>query len=197
MKKHVILVSTFLALIFSSAFASSNFGIVNFHTCITDSKYGQHEQKQMENLRKQWTSLIQETEKEFTAVSKKLNDEDYLDGISPEAEQELKNKYKALGEDLQKYQSQLYQILNQAQYFFIQKMNQNIGQAASEVAKANDLSMIVNKEACFYSNPKLEITKQVIDQMDKNYKKDVKGGKLSENTEDGESDTLKEESKNS
>ncbi|MFA6502608.1 MAG: OmpH family outer membrane protein, partial [Parachlamydiales bacterium] len=89
-------------------------GTVNFMTVITDSKYGKSEQEQLENIKKQWTKLIEETDKELQDVSTKLEDQDYLDGLSPEAEDELKAKKQNLLQDISKYQNQLYQILNQA-----------------------------------------------------------------------------------
>jgi outer membrane protein len=148
-------------------------GIVNFMTCITDSKYGKNEQEQLENIKKQWTSLIEETEKELTEVNSKFEDQDYLDSLSPEAEEQLKIKQQTLQQDLGKYQNQLYQILNQANYFFIQKMSNNIAKASETIAQEKKLDIVLNKEACFYNNPKIDITALVIKEMDKNFDKET------------------------
>lgn len=156
-------------------------GTVNFMTVITDSKYGKSEQEQLENIKKQWTKLIEETDKELQDVSTKLEDQDYLDGLSPEAEDELKAKKQNLLQDISKYQNQLYQILNQANYFFIQKMSQNISKASEKVAQDKKLDVILNKEACFYSNPKIDITTLVITEMDKNFESDSSKNEASMN----------------
>ncbi len=165
----------------SAVEASNLVGVVNFSTCITDSKYGKNEQTQLENIKSQWSSLIEETEKELKSVAAKFEDQEYLDGLSPEAEEELKVKYKALNEDMAKYQNQLYQVLNQANYFFYQKMASYISKASEQVAQKKNLEYILNKEACFFNNPEMDVTKLVIVEMDKNFEKDLKNKKISEN----------------
>jgi outer membrane protein len=179
------LLTTTIALVLTSGVISaapaSLFGIVNFTTCITESKYGKDEQSQLENIKGQWTSLIEETEKELKDVATKLQDQEYVEGLSPEAEEDLQMKYRGLNEDMSKYQNQLYQVLNQANYFFIQKMQTYIAKASESVAKKDSLNMVLNKEACFYNKADLDVTKNVINEMDKNFEKDLKNKKLSEN----------------
>ncbi len=154
-------------------------GVVNFATCVTESKYGKYEQEQLEKVRGQWNTILEETEKELKEISAKFEDQEYLDSLSPEAEEELKVKYKALNEDMMKYQNQLYQVLNQANYFFLQKMANSISKASEVVAKDKHLDMVMNKEACFYHKPNMEVTQLVISQMDKNFEVDSKN--VSEN----------------
>ena len=162
------------------AFDAAKTGIVNFAMCIQDSKYGKNEQAQLENIRKQWMGLMEETEKELKEVSAKLEDKDYIEGLSNEAEEDLKAKYRNLNEDLSKYQNQLYQVLNQANYFFINKMSSYITKASEQIAKRHGLKMIINKEACFFATSDLDLTKPIISEMDKNYESDMKNKKLSE-----------------
>ena len=167
----------------SFTYASSNriVGVVNFATCATESKYGKFEQEQFEKIKVQWQNLIQETDKELSSLSEKFKDQDYMDGLSPDAEDEMKLKYKTLNEDLMKYQNQLYQSLNQANYVFMQKMTKNISEASEQVAKQKKLDLIMTKEACFYHKPDMEITSLVIKEMDKRFEKDKKN--LVENKE--------------
>ncbi len=86
-------------------------GVVNFTTCITDSKSGKKEQENMENIRKQLSSLMEDTEKEMREIAGKFEDTEYLDSLSPKAEEELKVKFQTLQEDLGRYQNQFYQVL--------------------------------------------------------------------------------------
>lgn len=185
MIKKILLISAIAFGLTCKSFAAetSLIGVVNFTTCITESKYGKNEQSQLENIKSQWTSLIEETDKELKDVSAKFEDQEYLDGLSPEAEEELKTKYRTLNEDMAKYQNQLYQVLSQANYFFVQKMQGYISKASEQVATKTNLNLVLNKEVCFYSKADLEITKQVIVEMDKNYDKDAKNKKISENQE--------------
>lgn len=174
--KRFIVILLFLLVCSQTAFAIESkamIGIVNFMTCITESKYGKNEQEQLENIKKQWSTLIEETEKEIGELNSKMEDQDYLDGLSPEAEEDLKMKQSAMYQDLTKYQNQLYQILNQANYFLIQKMSTSISKASEAIAQNRRLDIVLNKEACFYNNPKIDITEQVIHEMDKNYEKET------------------------
>ncbi|HEX2582910.1 MAG TPA: OmpH family outer membrane protein [Chlamydiales bacterium] len=179
--------SMFLAafLLAGSAFAADTAvtGVVNFTTCITDSKSGKKEQENMENIRNQMSTLIEDTEKELKEISAKFEDTEFLDSLSPKAEEEMKVKYQALQEDLGRYQNQYYQVLQHAQYQLIQKMSGNIAKAAEIVAKQKNLDYVINKEACFYIRSDLDVTAAVISEMDKSFETHSQTKKLSDNGE--------------
>ncbi len=173
-------------LLAGSAFAADNAltGVVNFTTCITDSKSGKKEQESMENIRNQMSTLIEEAEKELKELSAKFEDTEFLDSLSPKAEEEMKLKYQTLQEDLGRYQNQYYQVLQHAQYQLIQKMSGNIAKAAETVAKQKNLDYVINKEACFYIRSDLDVTSAVISEMDKTFETQSKAKKLSDNSEE-------------
>lgn len=166
---------------FGSGFASkptSQISIVDFATCIQQSKYGKREQEGFEGLKKQMHSILDDTEKQLTDVATKLQDPDYLDSVSPEAEQELQMKYRSLQEELGRYQNHYYQILQQANMRMIHSMSSYINRASEQVARAKKIPMVLNREAAFYFDPSLDITGQVIDTMDKDYEIAAKEGRL-------------------
>lgn len=185
MRKTLLILASFIGVLSTNLFALDHtmIGIVNFATCVSDSKYGKKEQENLENLRKQMMSMIEQTQKELTDLSSKMEDSDYLDGLSPKAEEELKIKFQSKNQDLARLQNQYYQILNQANYQVIQKISDNISKAAETVATKQKLGIVMNKEACFYNKPNLEVTTLVISEMDKNFELEEKKKKLSENTE--------------
>ena len=143
--------------------------VVDFSACISQSKYGKKEQESFDKLRKQMTTVMQDTEKQLKEISSKLEDTDYLDTLSPKAEEELKIKYQSLVEDMNRYQNEFYQTLSQANYIMHQKMHMNISRAAEKIAKESRLPFVINKDSCFYFNPNMEITNQILDEMDKSY----------------------------
>jgi outer membrane protein len=147
----------------------STFGIVSFGACLSDSKLGKQEQTAFEVLKAQITSTLEETEKQLNRIAEQLNNPEYLDGLSPQAEEELKTKFRTLSEEMNRYQNQYYQVLNQANMRIVQTIGNGISAASEKVAKDKKLSAIVNKDACFFFAPGLEVTKLVIDEMDKNY----------------------------
>jgi outer membrane protein len=177
---------TSAAVLFASVAAAADapvIGVVNFATCITNSKAGQKEQENMENMRKQMASLIENTEKELKDIATKFEDTEYLDSLSPKAEEELKTRFQALQEDLGRYQNQFYQVLNHANYQMVQKISATIAKAAEKIAAEKKLDYVMNKEACFYIRPDLEVTTAVINEMDKSFEQEAKAKKVAENGE--------------
>lgn len=153
----------------SAANATPSIGVVNFATCISDSKYGKNEQASFETLKKQMSSLLEDTEKQLMEINAKFNDAEYLDGLSPEAEGELKAKFQNLSEEMNRYQNQYYQVMNQANMRIYQVMGVNINSASEAVAKDKKFQMVLNKEACFFYSPDLDITNLIISEMDKRF----------------------------
>jgi outer membrane protein len=149
-------------------------GVVNFTSCITDSKLGKQEQAAFENLKNQMTALLQDTEKQLHEIAAKFNDSEFLDGLSPEAEEELKNKYRSLSEDLNRYQNQYYQVLNQANMKLVQNIAVSTGAASERVAQEKHLRTVLNKEALFFYAPELDVTALVIEEMDKAFDQESK-----------------------
>ena len=186
MRKFLLSAATAFGLLATSATAAETpvIGVVNFATCVTESKAGKKEQENMENMRKQMASLIEETETEMKEIAAKFEDTDYLDSLSPKAEEDLKMKFQSLQEDLGRYQNQFYQVLNHAQYQMMQKMSGTIAKAAEKVASQKKLDYVMNREACFYIRPDLDVTLSVISEMDKNFEIDSKAKRLTENSEE-------------
>ena len=119
-------------------------------------------------------SLIENSEKELLEINAKFEDTEYLDSLSPKAEEELKIKQQALHEDLGRYQQQFYQVLNQANYQMIQKMSNNISQASEIVAKQRNLNYVINREACFYTCSDFDVTHLIVSEMDKRFDAEAK-----------------------
>jgi outer membrane protein len=188
MRKQFYSAAALLSLMMGSAFAenSPGIGIVDFSNCITESKAGKKEQENMENLRKQMSTLVENTEKELREITAKFDDVEYLDSLSPKAEEDLKMKHQALQEDLGRYQQQIYQVLNHANYQMVHKMISTISTAAEKIAQEKGLDYVMNRESCFYVRPDLDVTSLVVAEMDKTFETADKTQKLSDN--DGEFD---------
>ena len=170
-KRFIPIFITALGLLSTACAAESapSVGVVNFGTCVSDSKLGKQEQSGFEALKKQMTSLLEDTEKQINEIAAKFNDPEFLDSLSPEAEEELKNKFRSLNEDLNRYQNQYYQVLNQSNMKIMQTLSNSINAASEKVAKDKKLALIVNKDACFFTSSTLDVTAIVVSEMDKNY----------------------------
>ncbi len=186
MRKTFLSAATLFGLVAATAIAAENpvIGVVNFASCVTESKAGKKEQENMEMMRNQLSSLVEGAEKELHEISAKLEDTEYLDSLSPKAEEDLKLRHQALQEDLGRYQNQFYQVLSHAQYQMMQKLNSTISKAAENIASLKHLDYVINKELCFYVRPDFDVTTLVISEMDKNFEVDGKSKKLSDNTDE-------------
>ncbi|MEI6531383.1 MAG: OmpH family outer membrane protein [Chlamydiota bacterium] len=152
-------------------------GVVNFKNCIEKSKMGQAEQKSFEELKTQMGAVLEKTEKELEDLSKKLNDSEYLDSLSAEAQNEIKGRFQNMGQELSRYQNQYYQILNQANFKLVQELGTKVADAAKIVAAAKKLNFVMNEDAFFYYAPTFDVTSDVISELDKRYEIDAKAVK--------------------
>lgn len=150
---------------------------INFKNVVEKSKLGKQEQGSFETLKKQMETVLEEKEKTLNDMMTKLENADYLDSISPEAETDLKRKFRALSQELNQQQNQYYQTLNQANFKIVQKLTEFVNKAANKVAKRDSIDMIVNEESTFFYNPVLDISEQIVAVMDEDFEKELKAAK--------------------
>lgn len=148
-------------------------GVVNFKQCVEKSKLGKQEQTNFENLKKQMESVLGDKDKTLNDMASKLNDPDYLDSLSPEAETELKRKFRALSQELSGQQQEYMQVLQQTNMKVIQSMNELVTKAASGIAKSEGYDLILNEEGVFSSSPDLDITTKVVAALDNDFDKEA------------------------
>ncbi|MGA8165088.1 MAG: OmpH family outer membrane protein [Waddliaceae bacterium] len=148
-------------------------GVVNFKQCVERSKVGKKEQENFESLKQQMEQRLEKKEKTLNETANKLNDPDYLDTLSTDKEAELKHQFRMENQELGQYQQQYYQMLNQANFRIIQQLTETINQASKKVAAEQGLDVILNEEGSFYYSPKLDVTSNVIEVMDKNFQDDA------------------------
>lgn len=171
-----------------SSIKASKIGFVNFKTCIENSKLGQQEQTTFDMIKKQMESSLEDKEKSFKEKRKpyddlktKLEDDNFIDSLSPEAEKDLKLKIETLTSELsqmqmqnQELQNQYYQALQQANTKILQKLAETVMKASSSVAKELQLDTVLNEDGCFYFNSDYEISDLVVKEMDVIYDKEIK-----------------------
>lgn len=142
-------------------------GVVDFAKCIEGSKAGKAEQEGFEAIKVRMHKAIEDLDSQLSETATKLQDKDLLDSLSPEAENELKGKFQALNEEMNRYQGQYYQVMQQANMKLVQTMAEMIARASEVVANNGKYTMIINREAAFHYAPNLDVTPLVIAQLDK------------------------------
>ena len=172
MKSRKILFFTATVFCFFSIATFASVGIVKFPVCVSESKHGKQEQEAFENVRNQITNLITDIEKQLTDLGNKFNDPEFIDSLSPEAEQEMKARYQTLSEEHGRYQNQYMQVMQQANMKLIQVMSNHVSEASQTIAKKKKLSRIERDDACFFYKPEDDVTALIIEEMDKNFDKE-------------------------
>ncbi len=153
---------------------SLKIGIVNFKRCVEQSKVGKLEQSNFEALKKQMESVLADKEKGLNEMATKFNDPDYLDSLSPEAETDLKRKFRAQNQELAQLQNQYMQSLQQTNIKVIQKLNELVSKAANTLAAKEKLDLVLNEETSFFYAPALDLSTKVIALMDEDFDKQPK-----------------------
>lgn len=146
--------------------------VVNFKTCVEQSKMGKQEQSNFESMKKQMESALEEKEKSLNEMANKFNDPDYLDSLSAEAETEVKRKFRALSQELSGNQNQYMQILQQTNMKVIQKLTEAATDASKKYAQNNKIDLVLNEESFYYS-PELDVSKDIVVLMDKQFEKEA------------------------
>lgn len=147
---------------------------VTFKLCVEKSKIGKQEQSNFEALKKQMETMLGEKDKIMSDMADKINDPDYLDSLSPEAETELKRKFRALSQEMSQQQSQYMQTLQQANFKILEKLDDIIARASEVVAKKNGYHVINNDDSTFYYDQDLNVSHEIVVIMDELYDKEVK-----------------------
>ncbi|MCB1180992.1 MAG: OmpH family outer membrane protein [Chlamydiia bacterium] len=182
MKKKTLLFLPVLALTFFGGTLKANIkiGVVDFKKVVEKSKQGQQEKNAFEALKNQMMETLEKTDKELETLAEKLEDQDYMDGLSPAAEEELKLKFQQLSQEFARYQNQYYQMLNQANYRMLQSLHAVVAGAAEKVRKSKNLDAIFNQDSVFAFNELLNFTTDVIKQMDEGFDSEHQDNSLPE-----------------
>jgi outer membrane protein len=172
------LFSLFLPLCATAADApgAAKIGTVNFKLCVEESKLGKQEQASFEAMKKQMETVVEEKEKTLNDLANKLNDPDQLDLMSPEAETELKRKFRGLSQEMNQIQQQFYQTLQQANFKIVQTLSEAVNKASEQVAKDQKIDLVLNDETCFFANKALDVSTKVVTEMDKQFDQTSKKG---------------------
>jgi outer membrane protein len=141
-------------------------GVVNFRKAVEESKLGKQEQEMLENMKKQVESILKEKGEEFQKLSGKLQDEDFRESQKPDALQKMEQQYQQLGQELQQAQGQYYQAMQQQNMRIIQRLAEVVSKASERVADTRKLDLVLNDDNAFFSAPGLDITKDVVAEMD-------------------------------
>lgn len=164
----------FLSLLCLTLFASGSvdaaagtpkIAFIDFKQCVEKSEVGKREQQKFEQLNEKIKEAMESKEKELSEVARLWNDPDHRDSLSPEAEEELSKRGNRLRMEYEEMRKRSVEMLQQANFQVVQTISAAVGKAAETVAAAKGYSMVMNKEACFFTDQAFDITAAVVAQM--------------------------------
>lgn len=153
---------------------NSAYGFVNFETCMTSSLRGKKEKDLLEKQFLEMEKLVKDLETQANEDHKKLNDQDYLDAITPQAQEELQVSYQRKMEELRRAHLQYSHARQQIQNRFYQILSTDVKRASEIIAKAKNFDAILHSEATFFSSSDFDVTEQVIAEMDRLFNEENK-----------------------
>ena len=146
----------------------------DFRRCFMESDLGKREQERLQDMQQQMEKSIQDLSAQIKEVQEKLANEDTLDSMSEEAVANLKKEQETLMGEMQRYQMQFPQIIQQAQSQSIFAVREKANKAAKELAQEKKYSAVLNEEQAFFFEEKLDVTDQVISKLNAQFEKDQK-----------------------
>lgn len=146
--------------------------VVNFKKIAEQSKLGKQEQTSFDALKKQMENVLSEKEKVLNDMATKFDDNDFLDSLSPEAETDMKRKFRNLNQEYTQLQQQYIQTLQQTNFKIVQKLSENVGKASNTVAKKLKYDLVLNDETTFFVSPDLDISSEIVKELDQIFDKE-------------------------
>ncbi|SCA58447.1 hypothetical protein AB751O23_AC_00050 [Chlamydiales bacterium SCGC AB-751-O23] len=153
--------------------AAGKVGVIDLQACHEESALAKAEGKKLEDLKGKLKGGLEGKEKSFKEMKEKYDDQTFRDGLSDTARQEYEQTMNSTLKELEEYHNQLIRMLNQSGYEVAMNVLGSVEGAADKIAKEKQLDMVIRKELCLYYTPELDITKEIISEMDKSY-----GGEL-------------------
>ncbi len=147
--------------------------IVDFKQCAEDSKLGKQQQENFEGLKQQIQDVMSEKEKEIKDLADKFQDPDYLDSLSPEAENKLKQEFQQANMQYNQMQQQFFQTLQQANVQIVRLIADSVQDHAKTLAEEKKIDVVLNAESCFYFDTPYDLTTEVVSKMDATFEKEA------------------------
>ena len=170
MKKLLLFIS--LSLVSSPAFAASStstIGIVNLRRCLEESALGKKEAAEFEKMKKQFSNSMGKMEEELSSIYSKLQDDDYMEGLSESAATELRKKFEELSAEYNTAQGQYYQILNQSNLNRMQKIMDEVKKASEIVRVQEGLSVLLIEDVVLSIDASADKTDYIIKILDDSF----------------------------
>lgn len=141
----------------------------NAEKCVRESKYGIEMQSSLEESQKQIVKMIEDINSQIEDIDAKLGDKDFLDGLSPEGEEDLKSEKEELTQRVQAIQAQASQRMQFEQQTALMAIEENLTDATSKYAPEHNIDALVLSQVALYYKKDFDVTSDLIVLLDKKY----------------------------
>lgn len=167
MKSKFLILMLLASASISASEKQEKFRFIDFQECFQKSTYGEDARKHLEGAVQKLQEVVDDTKSQLEAVSKKLEDQDYVDGLSPDAEQALVGERQQLSERLNMISAQGNQALQYEQQAIQASLEKHLSEIAAIYGPENKLNAILPKQIGIYWNKALDITDIFIELLNK------------------------------
>lgn len=140
-------------------------GVVNFNACLTDSKQGIKSRQTMEALNNKLVQSLGDIDKQLADIDAKLNDQNYRDGLSPQADEQLRQSHDKLAQERDAMRTSFSQQFSQTQMSLFQDLMDQVAVASKKIAQRKNLQMIFSGESVTYFDPDLDVTSDIVQEL--------------------------------
>jgi len=168
MNKYILYILLFFFLTFSKVFSNENIAFLDVNYIVNKSKPAVTIIKEIEKQREKETKNLKKIEDQL----KKKNDE-IVKSKNLLSEKELKDKISSLRKEAKAFeQTKIKKIneINKKRATELNKFLQLIRPVIAEYMKENSISMIIDKKNLFMGESKKDITKDILDLVNKKIK---------------------------
>lgn len=145
----------------------NSIGVVNINACVTDSRQGVNIRQTIELINQKAAETLQEIDKQIQDIDTKLSDEHFRDSLTAQAVEQMRQNHEKLLQDREIKSNEFRQQMTQTQMSVLQELVSQVSAASETVVKRKGLSIALSGEAITYYDPSLDITKEVVEELNK------------------------------
>lgn len=162
--------------------STCSIGVVNINACITDSRQGLDSRQALELINQKAADSLQDIDKQIQDIDAKLSDEHYRDSLTPQAVEQMRQNHEKLLQEREIRSNDFRQQMSQMHFSLLQELMTQVSVASETVAKKKGLSIALSGEGVTYFDPSLDITGDVVEELNKTAEQAAAKAKIEKET---------------
>ena len=171
--KHIKYILTFLLFIFifPSAYSQDKIATLDIVQLLKDSKAALSMKDQLTTVAKKYREEEQKKQKEIQKQEEELLRQKST--LTPEAFSDRKNSFEKKVIEFNKYSQNNRKALGKAEKEAVNQIEEEVEKIVKEIIETEKITAVFRKTAVILSDNSIDITKKVVDKLNKNYEKTI------------------------